>query len=131
LIKIKSKKDYNKLKELSNKFVKLKGYIKFEKEVIIELPRWTSKLTINKVIEIPLASLGIKTNFQKELISEVNFYLLNKYNQKGSSTGGITIEDSTANTIIAGAGTALGIILGPISLIPASIFGLTTLMSDE
>lgn len=129
-ISIKSKKELSELKKLNKKWVKIKGNIKSVREIIVETPRDLLKLDIDELEEFELTKLGFSPMKNKSRIAEINYSVLER-GKKQATGGGIAISDETANTLIATAGTVIGVALGPAALIPAGVFGLKALFLDD
>ena len=126
-IRVKDKYIFEKLKNINHKFVHLKGVIRWTKKVIVEQPKYLLGIDIKNIKEFNLDSLRFTYKYQRSPFQEINYNLL----RKGNGQGGIFLGDKTTNTTISGAGVLLGIAIGPISLIPFSIFTFKTLVLDD
>jgi hypothetical protein len=117
---VKSKSDRELLKHLENKSVKLIGsldWIRGTTEHFI----LKEELTIKDVSLFELNVLAFDShdlNKTEKLIS--HYHEQTHY----KSTGGIPIPDAAANSLISAGAIAVGVAAGPVSLIPAAIFGI-------
>ncbi len=122
-----NKKNYAKLKKMVNKSVRLTGDLDWK---INNREGFSAKeiLTFIELSEFELNLLAFdsrKMIEQDNLVSRVNF----KTTQ--TSSGAIEIPDAVADSTIGTASVIVGVLAGPIALIPAAIFGITQLLSDE
>ena len=129
-ISIKSKKELMELKKLNKKWVKIKGNLKSVREIIVETPRNLLKLDVDELEEFEISKLGYLPMKNKSRIVEINYSILERGKQKTTS-GAIAISDETANSLIAVAGTVIGVALGPAALIPAGVFGIKAMLLDD
>lgn len=130
-ITIKNKKILEQLKKLNNKWVRVSGHSKRIKETFIELPRFLLKLEIEKLQEFQLTELKAQRINDQSKIALIDYRVIDRDKVKSQDQTGIAISDVAANDIIAGAGVVMGIAIGPISLIPAGLFGLKSLLLDD
>lgn len=133
-ISIKNRKTFEQLKKLNKKWVRVSGHKEWIKETIIEKPRRILKLEIEQFEEFRLSELKVLTMNNHSGVAEINYRIIDKDRRNSNNTDGgmvISISDEAANSLIAGAGVAIGIAAGPMSLIPAGLFGLKTLLIDD
>lgn len=130
-ILINNKKIFNQLKNLNKKWVRVSGQKKWIKETYIELSHHLQKIEIDQIEEFRLSELQVfKINNQSK-ITEIDYRIIDKDKTKSHDSKGIPISDEAANSMITGAGIIMGIAIGPMSLIPAGIFGLKSLLLDD
>ena len=130
-IVIRDKKQFKQLKALHNKFVKIKGDLKWYKETIIEQQKYSLKIKINSIDEFRLRDLTTSMNYRPPLVTDINYYLINFHKKQSSSARGIAVNDKVTNTVIAGAGAALAFVIGPAALIPIGLFTFKALFLDD
>jgi hypothetical protein len=131
LISIKNKKTLEQLKSFNGKWVRLSGKKKWEKETVIELPRYSLKLSIEELRAFQISDLQMFRMHEPSNIAEIDYRIIDRDGSRPHGQSGIPISDKAANNIVASAGLAICIAAGPLSLIPAGIFGLTTLLIDN
>lgn len=130
-ISVKNRKTFEQLKKLNNKWVRMSGYKKWVKETLVELPHYLLKLEIEQLQEFRLGELGALRINDHSKISEIDYRVIDGDKRKSQGQAGIPISDEAANDIITGAGIAIGIVVGPMSLIPIGIFELKSLFLDD
>lgn len=117
---VNTKNDRELLKQLENKSVKLIGNLDWKRGTT-EKFSLKEELTIKEVSLFELNVLAFNShNIYK------NEKLISHYHEKKhyESTGGIPISDTAADSLISAGAVAVGIAAGPMSLIPATIFGI-------
>jgi hypothetical protein len=118
---VKTKIDRELLKQLENKSVKLIGSLDWKRGTA-ESFSLKEELTIK---DISLFELNVLAFDSRAIIK--NEKLISNYHEKKhyqSSGGVILIPDAAANSLISAGAIAVGIAAGPMSLIPATIFGI-------
>jgi hypothetical protein len=117
---VKSKIDRELLKLLENKSVKLIGSLDWKRGTA-ESFSLKEELTIKNV---SLFELNVLAFDSRAIIK--NEKLISNYQEKKhyKSSGAILIPDAAANSLISVGAIAVGIAAGPMSLIPATIFGI-------
>lgn len=133
-ISVTNRKTFEQLKNLKNKWVRVSGHSKWIKETFIEMPRYSLKLEIAQLEEFRLSELKIIHRKNQSKIAEIDYRVIDRDKEGLNSNGGgvgIAISDEATNDMIAGAGVIMGIAIGPMSLIPAGLFGLKSIFLDD
>ncbi len=119
-LKLSNKHQLETIKKLVNKSVRLEGTIDW-KRGSNESFSIKEELTI---LQMELFELNVLAFDSREIIKQdslVSHYRESHFQQ---SSSGITVSDSVANSFISSGAVAIGVAAGPISLIPAALFGI-------
>ena len=123
-IQVKNQNEFNKLKSLVGKSIRVEGYLNWS-ETNNELFSLKEKLVINNISNFELNHLTLDT---QKLTKENTFSNENIFKPNEFSTT-IEISDKTANGLISTAAVVLGVVVGPIIIVPLAIFGITQLVN--
>jgi hypothetical protein len=119
-IKLVHKSDLEDIKKLVGKSVNLEGVIDWKRGHNDSFSL-TEELHIIKLNELDLKVLAFDSNYLIKQDNLISHYREPKNNQSG---GMITLPDSVTNSVLSTSAIAIGVAAGPISLIPATVFGL-------
>lgn len=82
------------------------------------------------VFELNEFELNVLTFDSRKMIEQDNFISHVKFRTTYAPTGTIEIPDAVADSVIETASVVIAVLAGPISLIPAAVFGITQLVDQ-
>lgn len=122
-----NKKDNNKLQKLVNKSVRIIGDLNWK----INNTETFSAKEVLTIIELNEFELNVLTYDSRKIIEQDNLISHVKFKTKYAPTPGmmvIEIPDAAANSTIGLASVVIGILAGPMVLIPAAVLGIEQLV---
>ncbi len=125
-IYVKDKKNRSRLKRSVGRSVLLSGEMRTVPDNSNELSTYSSKLVVENLNQFTLSQLMISDN---EIV-EIDYSILDRKKKNATFLGVIPLKDKTANRLIAGSVAALCLVVGPLSLIPLSLFAIKSWFLD-
>lgn len=121
-----NKKNNAKLQKLVNKSVRLVGDLNWK----INNTEGFSAKEILTVIELNEFELNVLAFDSRKMMEQDNLISHEKLRTTYAPTGTIEIPDAVADSVIETASVVVAVLAGPISLIPAAVFGITQLVDQ-
>jgi hypothetical protein len=119
-----NKKTHDKLQKLTNKSVRLIGDLNWK----INNTEGFSAKEVLKVIELNEFELNVLTFDSRKMIEQDNLISHVKFKTIYAPAGTIEIPDAVADPVIEMLSVVLGILAGPITIIPAAVLGIAELV---
>lgn len=120
-IPVKSMADRNHLKSLLGQIIRVNGEVKLVRDHKDSFSA-REQVTLKKVDQFDLKLLAFD---MKKFLAREKYISHERSIDSPGTSAFISVSDSTTNTLITAGAVTLGILTGPMSLIPLGIFGIT------
>lgn len=122
-IPVKNASDRDRLKSLVGKMIHVNGRVDFVRD---HRDSFSGKevVTLSKATPFDFHLLAFD---MKKFLAQEKYITHERTKIPDRSSGVITLSDEASNTFITAGAVAIGVLTGPISLIPLGVFGLTQL----
>jgi len=125
-LKLKNKSELVQIKDMLEKSVHLQGELDWKRGT---RESFSLKEEL-KILQLELFELNVLVFDSRKIIQQEKYLSSYKEKKHYQRSGGIPISDTVANSAISSAAVAVGIAAGPMSLIPATLFGIYQLFCN-